>query len=410
MNMHDPMTLGSFFVEECISDPKSLVSLRVQLLENDGPGFPVLFLTLVRLTVNSWFELWRVPRPIHSIPLSKEDKTDATCRVLVLCRTICTIDRCLNDELGREGLHTILTKIMNIDHTIFPTEEDQDTIMEIQDLACEIAAIATSFPMRVAPFSRQELYDRLPLIFPIGPVVSERDDALMTHQDVVTILINQVKERQSSQADVGFLLWPSAVVLSRYIVTNPQEVLNKNVLELGCGCGLSGLVAGRIKASKDGDKVTTVHLTDFNATVVKNCERNITLNGLNDVVQTDQLDFYKQDIAINGWLDSIGMKHEQVDLILAADVICQPEDAFAAARTIFCALKSGGRGIVVSADSKHRFGVENFEEACRLVKLRVTLSTNVRDVYNGQLLCHDIEKTTGYVDDMSLLMFIVEKL
>ena len=411
-NMTDHQTtLGSSFLSESIHDPKSLVALRSNLLGNEGPGLALVCLDLIRRTVDSWLERLRTPRRnIDNLPLSKEDQTIATHRVLVQCRTICTLDPCLNEELGREGLHPILTKIMNLDHTMFETEEDQDTIMEVQDLACEIASIAISFPMKVAPFSRLELLDRLPLIFPIGPVLLEDDhDASRKDQEAVTILINQVKERQSSQADVGFIMWPSAVVLSRYLVTNPQELLNKDVLEIGCGCGLSGLVAGQIKAAQGGDKITTVYLTDFNATVVKNCEGNIALNGLQDIVKSEQLDFYQQDIAVDGWVDSTGVKHEQVDLILAADVICQPEDAFAAARTIFCALKSGGRAIVVSADSKHRFGIEKFEEACQLVKLQITLSTNVRDIYNGQLLCHDIEKTTGYVENMSLIMFIIEK-
>ena len=30
-------------------------------------------------------------------------------------------------------------------------------------------------------------------------------------------------------------MWPSAVALSRWIMTNPQEVIGRDVLELGAG-------------------------------------------------------------------------------------------------------------------------------------------------------------------------------
>ncbi len=404
--MTDQAIRGS--IEAGTSDPKSLVFLRIKLLEKDGLGFPSIFLGLVRSASDMWFDILSASRNSLSIPLAKEDATNAMCHMLGICRNICKMDQCLSEELGYQGLHVILTKIMKLDPYAFLVEEDQDTIMEVQDLACEIASISTSFPMKVAPFSHQELSGRLPLIFRIKPVHIE-DDSSLSNYDGVTILINQVKARQSSQADVGFLMWPSAVVLSRYLLTHPDLVFDKDVLEIGSGCGLAGLVAGKVKSVQDGRKKTKVLLTDFNTTVVKNCENNILLNGLDSVAMSDQLDFFQQDIAVDGWLDSNGMKQKQVDLILAADVICQPEDAYAAARTIFCALKSGGKAIIVSADSKHRFGVERLEEACHIANLRVSSSTNIGDLYDGRLLCSSMQKTTGYVDGMSLTLYIVEK-
>lgn len=400
-------------VEEATKDPKSLVFLRIKLLEQRGPGLPALFLPLVQQACDLWFDLLSSARSDATIVLCKNEKTDAIRRVLGVCRTISFQDRSLSEELGLEGLHVLLAKIIKIDPSCYEREEDQDAVMEVQDMACEISSMVPSFPMRKSPLSHQELSDRLPLSFSITPI--DFDDFLRGTDDqrAVTILINQVKARQSSQADVGFLMWPSAVVLSRYLVTNPGVLSEKNVLELGAGCGLTGLVAGQIKAGQAsrGNKEecsTGVLLTDFNKTVVKNCEHNISLNGLEKFATAEELDFYKQDITIDGWLDSSGLIRKQVDLILAADVICQPEDAFAAARTIFCSLTRGGKAIVVSADSKHRFGVECFEEACREVQLEVTMR-NIRDLYGGRLLTNNMEKTTGYVEDMSLTMYSVEK-
>jgi len=397
--------------EEAAKDPKGLVLLRIKLLEDKCPGLPSLFLPLVRQASGDWLHLVRaIPHSADTATsfLARDEKTAVIRRVLAICHRISLFDECLKEELDQEGLHVILSRIMKLDPSIFTTEDDQDSATEIQEMACEIASLSPSFPVRVAPFSRQELLDRLPLTFPILPVCEHT--SVNGGKAAVTILINQVKSRQSSQADVGFLMWPSAVALSRYLVTNPDLVGGKDILELGAGCGLTGLVAGQLVSSQENGKgVTRVLLTDYNKVVVKNCEHNILLNGLGDVARAEEMDFYKQNVAVNGWLDSNGTERPQVDLILAADVICQPDDAFAAARTLFCALKKGGQAIFVSADTKHRFGVERFEEACHQVGLRIS-SRNVRDLYGGQLLLtSDMEKTAGYVEDMNLTMFSIEK-
>ncbi len=50
-------------------------------------------------------------------------------------------------------------------------------------------------------------------------------------------------------------LWPSALALSQYLFKNQEFVKDKTVLEIGCGLGLSGLVAAEV-----GAKVT---LSDY---------------------------------------------------------------------------------------------------------------------------------------------------
>ena len=107
---------------------------------------------------------------------------------------------------------------------------------------------------------------------------------------------------------------------------------------------------------------------------------------------------------------------DAVDVVLAADVICKPEDAVAAANTMYDALVPGGIAIVISADAKHRFGVDAFNDECCRVGLNVQVS-NVADLYNGGLLSSSrglegglgIEQTSGYVEGMTLTMFQVRK-
>ena len=80
-------------------------------------------------------------------------------------------------------------------------------------------------------------------------------------------------------------MWPSAVVLSKYILTNPRDTIMPNqkkiqnvseyrILELGAGCGLVGLVAAKYLQHYQNNNISGCHtkiiLTDFNTLVLEN--------------------------------------------------------------------------------------------------------------------------------------------
>lgn len=76
------------------------------------------------------------------------------------------------------------------------------------------------------------------------------------------------------QHDVtGWTVWGSAVVLARYLLEYGAPMLaGAQVLELGAGCGLSGLAAAQ--------RCSPAHvwLTDFNAATVENLAANAAAN------------------------------------------------------------------------------------------------------------------------------------
>lgn len=86
----------------------------------------------------------------------------------------------------------------------------------------------------------------------------------------LSVLVRPVKERQQSQFDVGFQMWPAAIILSRWLCRNPDVLRGRRVLEVGSGLGLAGLVAAHI-----ADDVT---LSDFNPAVLRVLEANAALN------------------------------------------------------------------------------------------------------------------------------------
>lgn len=202
------------------------------------------------------------------------------------------------------------------------------------------------------------------------------------------------------------------------------------MLELGAGCGVCGIVAAcLLKQQTLPATRNQVLLTDYNPIVLDNLQHNIRLNCVVDFCSTAILDFYHQSgQSSRGWKDCDGMYHPPVDIILAADIICQRDDALAAACTLYDSLRTdGGVAYVICANAEHRFGVEFFLAACQNQNLRVQ-SYSVRDLFEGGLLREDVDVpqqeedeeaegtqgggltlTAGYIPDMNLTLFIIRK-
>lgn len=225
------------------------------------------------------------------------------------------------------------------------------------------------------------------------------------------------------------VMWPSAVVLAGWLVTDPSLVCNDGtaVLELGAGCGLTGLVAACLQQQRRKssprlvDRTTeessasstsaSVILTDFNPTVLENLKHNVALNDITDICDVVGLNFYEQTdnrAENNQWKDMQGVAHDAVDVVLGADIICQPSDAVAAANTVNTVLKPGGVAYVVCADAAHRFGVDHFAKECQRVGLQVR-TRDAREIYDGLGCQNNLEQTAGYVKSMSLTLFTIRK-
>jgi predicted nicotinamide N-methyase len=225
-------------------------------------------------------------------------------------------------------------------------------------------------------------------------------------------------------------MWPSAVMLSTLIVKenwitdfcgqNASNALTKSVLEIGAGCGLSGLVAALHLQKLNLQNNVRVILTDFNSLVLENLQRNIDLNNLSDICSVAGLDFYQQTGQGTGnWIAMNGTQIQPVDLVLGADIICEPADAVAVANTLQDVLKPDGIAYIVCADAKHRFGVDHLHDECQRVGLSIdvvaiscdenkdnlgkkTINVSEEDIQN-------LELTTGFVKLMNLTLFIIKK-
>jgi hypothetical protein len=202
-------------LEDTVTSSHRIALLRISLLKEDN-GFAALFAPLLKNALDSWFlSLEKLPNRIEEEKKEKEGiqseslidnmtETNILRRVLQVHVAVSRLDKFLGEELGRQGTHAVLSRLMRYDGSLWEREEDQDIIMKLQDLACEVVA-GGAFPLKVAPFAVDELKHRLPLQFHIQPVhVSDVQSENCIGPESRLVLINQVTERQSSQEDVGF--------------------------------------------------------------------------------------------------------------------------------------------------------------------------------------------------------------
>jgi len=232
------------------------------------------------------------------------------------------------------------------------------------------------------------------------------------HHDDLKIQVHQEEEEEEEDDDThdtGLVMWPSAVMLSRRIAQDPSLILNRgDILELGAGCGLVGLVAATILEQEESrtsvmtassnNAGANVIFTDYNPTACENLKRNAHLNKLDHCTSVLGLDFFDQgSLEEEGktkdndddnptppsgcctWTDMNGNPQPQVHVILAADVIAYSNDAMLVATTTHACLVEGGHALILGPNEDRRFGVAHFEEACSRLGLEVHVTTLVAD-------------------------------
>ena len=123
--------------------------------------------------------------------------------------------------------------------------------------------------------------------------------------------------REDLDAGLGGTLFDGSVALARLLESmakdQPAFLQGKRVLELGSGCGLPGLLAGKLGAAQ-------VVLTDI-AQCVELMQENIDGNDLGDCVSAAALNWTLSNDA-----DSVEKEFgSNFDFILAADVVYSPE-------------------------------------------------------------------------------------
>uniref|UniRef100_A0A7S1TRJ2 FAM86 N-terminal domain-containing protein n=1 Tax=Phaeomonas parva TaxID=124430 RepID=A0A7S1TRJ2_9STRA len=217
----------------------------------------------------------------------------------------------------------------------------------------------------------------------------------------LALRLRDVPKRQTAQKDTGFIMWPAAVVLARFLNLKPENVAGKAVLEIGAGLGLAGFAAVPHAAH--------VTLSDYNDEVLENLRYNAALNfearaqapGLK-FPAVRFLDFHEfrpipdPDAVAKREppADAIVPGGDAFDVVLGTDMICCDEDAWSAAAVIAQTLKVGGVAYLCLADPRNRYGVESFPAA---LAAQPELTFEVKRVEDPQVM-QDVTEQARYLD------------
>jgi predicted nicotinamide N-methyase len=307
--------------------------------------------------------LWEagVLRALQKLLLAASDKSQELRASLLGTLTLLCSEPACAEEFGELGGHRTALRISKA----AAEEDDESTdICAARDCVAQLRCSAPHFPMDL-------------LVKP----AAENDSAVAARPTRytlaasgstpgVTLYIRPVLQRQSSQYDVGFVLWPAALALARWLQRHQAALLrDHDVLEVGAGLGLTGLLAACF--------ARTVVLSDFNPTVLANLEHNVALNSFRSqfsaaaaincpgALRVQPLDWDAIPACDdNSSSNSSGSScsnatdcelHAQYSCIIGADMICKDSDAEGVVRLLSRHLAHDGVAHFMLPHSRTRY-------------------------------------------------------
>merc|ERR1719223_2623729 len=127
--------------------------------------------------------------------------------------------------------------------------------------------------------------------------------------------IRELPMADGVHASTGCQLWPASIALANELLSRPELVTGRRVLEVGAGCGLLGIAVASLARS--------TLLTDGDEEVVENLKHNIQLN---EECWQPKADEAVREVSARclRWeeaLEQAWPSDEQVEVIVASDII-----------------------------------------------------------------------------------------
>lgn len=262
-------------------------------------------------------------------------------------------------ELGVLGGHKLLLRMSEeavcCAFTPKPTEEVAELVAAVINACTNAPGLPRhgprGFPMMSSSASMADIWSPPPPVeFDMSVYVSPEDSALLSKDESMArhgstdagddttglpealserlkVLIRQSPNRQDGHHATGFTVWPSAYVLARWIcsckIPTLLSTVGPRVIELGAGPGLPSIVAAALGGSRHAPGRCTVVATDYNEETLSNLQACVESNARGDssgggIPSVQHLD----------WNDVDSVHERAYDIILAADVICEDDDAY----------------------------------------------------------------------------------
>ena len=302
--------------------------------------------------------------------------------VLRVLHTVCAHDMDAVADLGWAGFHAHIARYAAASATAPAADDAEQADDEV------VAEIMSAIVGSGCPFNSSRGSDeRRPA--PLRFAASGEADG------EATLALRQVPKPVGVHYNVGFLLWPNAILLSRFLCGNFGDGVdvrrtllpNARVLELGAGIGMVGLALARCACVDKAMRAAPaeVILTDFNPQVLQNLQYNISLNcPMQDrdpsvaryapIVRAGKLDFtaataaaaLSSDSAVvdsnrhgSGWDGENGVHEAAADVVVGADIIASAEDARSVVGVLQLTLaKPHGVAFLALPHSDSRYGID----------------------------------------------------
>lgn len=160
--------------------------------------------------------------------------------------------------------------------------------------------------------------------------------------------------------DTGMVVWGPSIALSQYLISHPELVSRKRVLELGCGAAIPSMVSHRLEAAD-------VIASDFRQQALEQVQYHAQMNDC--LVQTELVDWETQSTLVD--------LHPEI--VLAADVIYGLALVYPLVQTIQNILPKDSSLLIATRDG--RTGIPEFRQMMRENFDEVSLLTSVDASY-----------------------------
>lgn len=196
------------------------------------------------------------------------------------------------------------------------------------------------------------LYDLLSEVMMSRPLPVESKDLITYNLNSNTeIKIWESPNLISGQGTTGLRTWEASLYLCEYILQNELEFVNKDIIELGCGTGIIGILL--LKLSSQGH--SSVCLTDGDENVVKQVYNNLEANGL--------VDLEEQRFELKRLFWGQDKIEKKFDLLVGADITYDGSVIPFLIEPLIQALGNGCEKCIISATERNTETLKIFEKS-----------------------------------------------
>ena len=152
----------------------------------------------------------------------------------------------------------------------------------------------------------------------------------------------QINEPEYASAGLGWKTWGGSILLAQMLISEIEFIRTMPptvAVELGCGTALAGMVLDKLL--RTDNQTTSIYLTDYQDSVLRNAQLNIERNKTNKA-SVRRLDWFDERGLCDNW------PRQGCDFVMAADVIYDNEQASAVPKVIDYLLSNGGTCWIVS--------------------------------------------------------------